>query len=587
MGKKCAHKSLPLWYNGKQNGKGGEPMLKLKNLNLQVKLFLLTGVTTFLMWLGLTTVGVRAIQSSYEKEVDHIVRQTISQSSLYVSTEFRNVISLVHYALLSDSLQQALRLPVENSNRYISIQSAAMPILDQLRLQSDLIDSAALITKDAVFQNSIYPAGYDLAALMDEAGSDRLIYWSNKPTYNPSTKHWVLPVVMRIPTGDFTVKNEAYIALSLDADYLFDYIQSTENELNCALILHDGTTVIYGSEDTFADRGSDGVLESDTPMEVNDWSLCCILDKDTLYDGQNRAVGFIVIISLCIMALCLLFATLIAREISRPVRRLTEAAEKIAAGDYSAAVHLTGTDELGVLGRAFNDMTAQIRRSITALEEKNALLVETQEQKRAAEMRVLQAQINPHFLYNTLDSIYWYSLSDRQRDIGNVVQHLAKMLRIALSKGSEYIPVERELQHVANYLEIESTIYQGRFTYEVEADPAVMSCTVLKILLQPLAENSITHGFANMERGGHIRVQVGQDADDLVLSVTDNGCGFPQEERTDAHTSEYSGFALKNLESRLQLHYGADARVLIHSIPTEKTTVTIKIRKSRVNSEDV
>ena len=562
-------------------------MLKLKNLNLQVKLFLLTGVTTFLMWLGLTTVGVRAIQSSYEKEVDHIVRQTISQSSLYVSTEFRNVISLVHYALLSDSLQQALRLPVENSSRYISIQSAAMPILDQLRLQSDLIDSAALITKDAVFQNSIYPAGYDLAALMDEAGSDRLIYWSNKPTYNPSTKHWVLPVVMRIPTGDFTVKNEAYIALSLDADYLFDYIQSTENELNCALILHDGTTVIYGSEDTFADRGSDGVLESDTPMEVNDWSLCCILDKDTLYDGQNRAVGFIVIISLCIMALCLLFATLIAREISRPVRRLTEAAEKVAAGDYSATVHLTGTDELGVLGRSFNDMTAQIRRSITALEEKNALLVETQEQKRTAEMRVLQAQINPHFLYNTLDSIYWYSLSDRQKDIGNVVQRLAKMLRIALSKGSEYIPVERELQHVANYLEIESTIYQGRFTYEVEADPAVMNCTVLKILLQPLAENSITHGFANMERGGHIRVRVGQDADDLVLSVTDNGCGFPQEERTDAHTSEYSGFALKNLESRLQLHYGADARVLIHSIPTEETTVTIKIRKSRVNSEDV
>lgn len=564
-----------------------EPMLKLKNLNMQIKLFLLTGVTIFLMWLSLTTVGVRAIQSSYEKEVDHIVRQTISQSSLYVSTEFRNVIALVHYALLSNSLQQALRIPAESSSRYISIQSAAVPILDQLRLQSDLIDSAALITKDAVFQNSIYPAGYDLAALMDEAGSDRLIYWSNKPTYNPSTKHWVLPVIMRIPTGDFTVKNEAYIALSLDADYLFDYIRRTEDELNCALILHDGTTVIYGSEDTFANRGSDGVLESDTPMEVNDWSLCCILDKDTLYDGQNRAVGFIVIISLCIMALCLLFATLIAREISRPVVRLTEAAEKVAAGDYSATVHLTGTDELGVLGRAFNDMTAQIRRSITALEEKNALLVETQEQKRAAEMRVLQAQINPHFLYNTLDSIYWYSLSDRQKDIGNVVQRLAKMLRIALSKGSEYIPLEREIQHVTNYLEIESTIYQGRFTYEVEADPAVMGCTVLKILLQPLVENSITHGFANMERGGYIRVQVGQDANDLVLSVTDNGCGFPQEERTDAHTSEYSGFALKNLESRLQLHYGADARVLIHSIPTEKTTVTIKIRKNRVNSEDV
>ena len=562
-------------------------MLKLKNLNLQVKLFLLTGVTIILMWLGLTTVGVRAIQSSYEKEVDHIVRQTISQSTLYVSTELRSVISLVHYALLSDSLQQALRLPPENSRRYISIQSAALPILDQLRLQSDLIDSAALITKDTVFQNGIYPVGYDLDELMANSGENSLIYWSNRPIYNPSTKHWVLPIIMRIPTGDFTVKNEAYIAISLDADYLFDYINRTEEELSCSLILHDGTTVIYGNEEAFADRGSMGVLESDTPMEINSWSLCCILDKDMLYDGQNRAVLFIVVISLCIMTLCLLIASAIAREISRPVIRLTEAAEKVAAGDYTATVHLTGSDELGVLGRAFNDMTAQIRRSITALEEKNALLLETQEQKRAAEMRVLQAQINPHFLYNTLDSIYWYSLSDRQKDIGNVVQRLAKMLRIALSKGSEYIPVEREVQHVTHYLEIERTIYSDRFTYEVEVDPAVRNCTVLKILLQPLAENSITHGFANMEHGGHIRVQVGQDADDLVLSVTDNGCGFPQEERTDAHTSEYSGFALKNLESRLQLHYGADACVLIHSIPTVETTVTIKIRKNRVNSENV
>ena len=562
-------------------------MLKLKNLNLQVKLFLLTGVTIILMWLGLTTVGVRAIQSSYEKEVDHIVRQTISQSTLYVSTELRSVISLVHYALLSDSLQQALRLPAENSRRYISIQSAALPILDQLRLQSDLIDSAALITKDTVFQNGIYPVGYDLDELMANSGENSLIYWSNRPIYNPSTKHWVLPIIMRIPTGDFTVKNEAYIAISLDADYLFDYINRTEEELSCSLILHDGTMVIYGNEEAFADRGSMGVLESDTPMEINSWSLCCILDKDMLYDGQNRAVLFIVVISLCIMTLCLLIASAIAREISRPVIRLTEAAEKVAAGDYTATVHLTGSDELGVLGRAFNDMTAQIRRSITALEEKNALLLETQEQKRAAEMRVLQAQINPHFLYNTLDSIYWYSLSDRQKDIGNVVQRLAKMLRIALSKGSEYIPVEREVQHVTHYLEIERTIYSDRFTYEVEVDPAVRNCTVLKILLQPLAENSITHGFANMEHGGHIRVQVGQDADDLVLSVTDNGCGFPQEERTDAHTSEYSGFALKNLESRLQLHYGADACVLIHSIPTVETTVTIKIRKNRVNSENV
>lgn len=273
---------------------------------------------------------------------------------------------------------------------------------------------------------------------------------------------------------------------------------------------------------------------------------------------------------------------LVTRHMTGSIKNIVAAMKKAGAGDLAVRVRRDRKmpSEMETITDQFNRMMGQMNKLVEEVKMVSA-------RQKDAEITALEAQINPHFLYNTLDSIYWYSLSDRQRDIGNVVQHLAKMLRIALSKGSEYIPVERELQHVANYLEIESTIYQGRFTYEVEADPAVMSCTVLKILLQPLAENSITHGFANMERGGHIRVQVGQDADDLVLSVTDNGCGFPQEERTDAHTSEYSGFALKNLESRLQLHYGADARVLIHSIPTEKTTVTIKIRKSRVNSEDV
>ena len=309
-------------------------------------------------------------------------------------------------------------------------------------------------------------------------------------------------------------------------------------------------------------------------------ALVSIVPRNVLMQESGKIIREMLIFYIIVCGISFVLLQLGTRPFLGRIRKLDTTMEAVDQGIMEPISVPEYRDELGRLTQRYNKMVEQIQH---LLEEQYVLGKE----KSEAQLYALQAQISPHFLYNTLDSIYWYSLSDRQRDIGNVVQHLAKMLRIALSKGSEYIPVERELQHVANYLEIESTIYQGRFTYEVEADPAVMSCTVLKILLQPLAENSITHGFANMERGGHIRVQVGQDADDLVLSVTDNGCGFPQEERTDAHTSEYSGFALKNLESRLQLHYGADARVLIHSIPTEKTTVTIKIRKSRVNSEDV
>ncbi len=249
-------------------------------------------------------------------------------------------------------------------------------------------------------------------------------------------------------------------------------------------------------------------------------------------------------------------------------------------GDFTVRSHLRGKDEIGELGQSFNSMCTQIEGYIAMLEEEKRQVARVEENKRKAEMRVLQAQINPHFLYNTLDSLYWYSISGKKDEIGQIVVDLSQMLRIGLSKGSEEISVEQELKHVENYLRIQKVIFSDKFDYEIVCGPDVGRYRIVKILLQPLAENSMVHGFADMESMGRIRVRAEIEGSEMAFRVTDNGCGFGS--GANSHKSPYSGYAFKNIEERLKLHYGGDASIRVTSIPYEETTVEIRIRLERM-----
>lgn len=546
--------------------------------SLAQKILCIPLVTVLLMGLGLMTAGTVAVQNSYENKVSQIIEQTVTETSRYVSAELRNLVALVHFSLLDQSLQAALLTDLDGDlAKYIQAQDVIISMLASLKSQSTYIESVALTVQGKVFTDDLHEVSYDMTPLLQAAQESQLAYWTDTAITNESTGKTVLPMVMRVPTGSFSETREAYILVNLDAQELFGHIHRLEQSLGCALVLHSGDNVLYGDEQFPRAFDDTAYVVNDTELEISGWSLCCVMERSRLYASRNESLANMLVASAAISVVCLLLSYFVAQSILRPLRSLTLTTERVARGDYSARTGVTGADELGLLGRTLNDMTRQIQQNIAALEEKNRQISLSEQKKRLAEMKVLQAQINPHFLYNTLDSVYWYALSGRQRDIGMIVEKLSDMLRIGLSKGSEYIPLSQELRHVQDYLGIQKIIFSDKIDYEIRCN-VPDEYLVVKVLLQPLVENSINHGFENMERGGMIWISVDADEHYLHLKVADNGCGFALSESQQGR-SPYAGFALKNIEERLSAHYGLAAELLIQSEAYQKTEIEIRIRK--------
>ena len=210
-------------------------------------------------------------------------------------------------------------------------------------------------------------------------------------------------------------------------------------------------------------------------------------------------------------------------------------------------------------------------------------VVYEQELKRKREFDALQAQINPHFLYNTLDSIVWMVESQRQEEAISMITALASLFRISLSKGKDFIPIKTELQHAAYYLHIQNIRYKNKFSVTTHVDPAIEECTTIKLIIQPLLENAIYHAMEVMDGDGEIVINGYKKEGSVYIEVIDNGLGMTQEKVDSLLTSgakpgkKGSGIGLKNVHQRLQLYYGAEYGLEIESELDEGTTIRIHL----------
>ncbi|WP_276354513.1 cache domain-containing sensor histidine kinase [Cohnella caldifontis] len=280
---------------------------------------------------------------------------------------------------------------------------------------------------------------------------------------------------------------------------------------------------------------------------------------------------------------CLLGITasfVLSQGISRPIGRLMTFMQRAESGDLTTRYWGDGMDEVGMLGRSFNSMLTKINDLMS--------LAERQEkQKREAELRTLQAQIKPHFLYNTLDTIHWMSRKRGAEDVAEMVEALSRLFRIGLSKGGEFIPLAEEFEHVRSYLKIQQLRYRDKLRFELELEPGIAHVPVLKVILQPIVENAIYHGIKERRGPGRITVRGFREDDRIVLSVSDDGAGMDERklalmrERLEHPAGETpdasaAGYGLSNVQSRLLLTYGDPAFGLrIDSRPGAGTTVTI------------
>ena len=268
---------------------------------------------------------------------------------------------------------------------------------------------------------------------------------------------------------------------------------------------------------------------------------------------------------------------LISARISDPIRRLEQSIKELESGRSDVEIEEGGCYEVQHLSRSVRSMVSTMRHLMDDI-------IQQEGRKRRSELEVLQSQINPHFLYNTLDSVIWMTESGQQGEAIQMVTSLARLFRISLSKGKSVIPLSDELEHARHYMNIQQIRYKNKFTTRIQAQPGTEGLYTLKLVVQPLLENAIYHGMASSEDDGLIQVSAYREGEDLVIDVTDNGLGMPpqvaasllEEDRPQPRTKG-SGIGVRNVHQRIRLTFGGAYGLTIFSEPDEGTLVRIRL----------
>lgn len=305
------------------------------------------------------------------------------------------------------------------------------------------------------------------------------------------------------------------------------------------------------------------------------WKLVGVIPYDAFTRGMVNIRYFIVILIL-LMAMMLTFINrMVSVRISRPILKLNDSVMEYEAGK-KPKIYIGGSREIRYLGYS-------IRSSYEQIESLMQKILWEQNERRKSELDALQSQINPHFLYNALDSITWMIEGGRNDDAAYMITQLAKLFRISLSKGRTIIRIGDELMHAKSYMNIQKVRCRDSFSVSFDVDPSIESCCVVKLILQPILENAINYGVSGMEDCGEIKVTGRMDEENIILTVEDNGMGIPEDEvdllLTDNNRvhKQGSGVGLVNVNNRIQILFGKEYGLHIESELDEGTKVSICI----------
>lgn len=264
-------------------------------------------------------------------------------------------------------------------------------------------------------------------------------------------------------------------------------------------------------------------------------------------------------------------------SITRPIRELSKVTDQVAKGDLSVRTNIRAGAEVGILSDSLNTMIDKINELLTQVTKEQIRL-------RKAEFKILQSQINPHFLYNTLDTIVWLAEAGEPQKVVSMVESLSDFFRTSLNHGKDIVTIKEELQHVNSYLKIQQVRYQDILEYEIHASEELGKYLIPKITIQPLVENALYHGIKNKRGLGIIIISVSKGEDSLLVKVEDNGIGMSEERLLQVvegikhkTPNEKNMYGLYNVNERIRLNFGEEYKISISSIYKEGTTVSVKL----------
>lgn len=313
-------------------------------------------------------------------------------------------------------------------------------------------------------------------------------------------------------------------------------------------------------------------------ITMNPWYLRTWSNQSVALQTPNRVMKSMMMVVLISCAMGSALCILIAQQVTKPVKQMKETLRYYGAGDFSAKVEIHGNDEMAELGRSLNDMSEQISELLDMVKAK-------EKSRRKLELQTLIYQINPHFLYNTLDSINAIARTNHDEQVVQLVTSLSRLFRLGLHRGEEFITVRDELAHVQYYLQIQKVRFGDQLSWEMKIDESLLERKICKFVLQPIVENAIVYGVRSRDEGGVIIISARKQGNDAVFEVKDNGTGMKPEglEQVRRRIADSilrhgeSGFGLWNVNQRIRMYYGAEYGVKIFSEYNEGTTVVLNL----------
>lgn len=306
------------------------------------------------------------------------------------------------------------------------------------------------------------------------------------------------------------------------------------------------------------------------------WRLVGVVQGADIALNTMKSNLFIAFLLVFFLSIIVAINSFLSRRVSAPMGRLEEAVRKIEAGDLETVIEPSGFYEVWHLGTAVDHMKNNLKRLMEDI-------VKEHEAKRRSEVMALQNQINPHFLYNTLDIIVWMIENEKRDDAVSAVTALARFFRISLSRGRTVISVTDEIEHVRNYLMIQEMRFKNRFSYEFDIEEGLGGLGTIKLILQPIVENAVYHAMEFMDGDGEIRISALHQGEDILFLVRDNGCGMTKETvdklmaGAEMAPGRGAGVGFRNVQERIRLVFGGEYGLVIQSEPDEGTMVTIRI----------
>lgn len=550
-----------------------------KTRKLQPTLVTMLSMLILLLMLLLSYVVYHTTSQLISSKLSEATLSELEQTNAQMNQRMRSIKATALSILINPEIASILQ-NIDHADTYQQIRDneAASRILSNAAYSRNDISEIMIVTDRLDIYNYSNPNGfYELSRAKDKP------FWS----YVESREEGFIPPRrndMRTDGNNANIltyfhaisRNDArlgYVFINLDFSSFKDIAKHETLSGKEMLYFADENNEIYDSTGAkLADKATLGIVESfashpqgytisqlgtnkylsvfSSPNEFG-WRMLRLKPYANVIEGMPALFTKLLVVAACCFVLAVIGAVLFSRSVTHPLKRLIRQMSKVGYGNFNIDLDTSYTNEIGQLNERFLSMSSKIKELMEDKEKE-------QRQMRDMELKALQSQINPHFLYNTLDAINWMAIRVKAPEISKMTASLGKFFRLSLNKGQELTSVSDELDHLGAYIHIMRHKFRDRFVFTQTIDPEALSCETIKILLQPLVENCFVHGFAESKGAGTIQVSCTITQDEILFLVRDDGVGADSEQLNEALKQGFGsiGYGIHNVNERIKLHYG-------------------------------